>query len=119
MYLVNRSVAIIKPKRPFLDWLNQQTDLGLTLSNIRVDCMAILVPEVEEAEDAIAYIDEIALELFDMELASWELESSHWPQGRTLKMFWEWFDVEVHREMLDSVKGELENRAANIQENQS
>lgn len=111
MYLVNRSVAIIRPKRPFLTWLNAmpELDFELTLSDIRIDSTIVMIPEVHEAEDGIAYIDEIALSLFEMELASWVADESAWPSDRDLKMFWEWFDVEIHMEVIDSVATDIMN----------
>ena len=111
MYSVNRSVAIIRPKRPFLNWLNAmpELDFELHLSDIRMDCTIVMIPEVHEAEDGIAHIDEIALSLFEMELASWVTDESVWPLQRDLKMFWEWFDVEIHMEVIDSVATDIMN----------
>jgi hypothetical protein len=111
MYLVKRSIAIIRPKKLFLNWLNGMPDLDfeLSLADIRVDCTVIMIPEVHEAEEGIAYIDELAPTLFEMELASWVSDEAIWPKNRTLKMFWEWFEVEIHREVIDSVKEEIVN----------
>lgn len=111
MYLVNRSIAIIRPKKPFLNWLNGMPDLDfeLSLADIRVDCTVIMIPEVHEAEEGIAYIDELASTLFEMELASWVADEAVWPKERTLKMFWEWFDVEIHLEVVDSVEEAIMN----------
>lgn len=111
MYLVNRSIAIIRPKKPFLNWLNGMPDLDfeLTLSDIRMDCTVVMLPEVHEAEEGITHVDDLALSLFDMELASWMTEEAMWPKDRTLKMFWEWFDVEIHLEVIDSVDAMIMN----------
>ncbi len=32
-----------------------------------------------------------------------------WPQKRSLKLFWEWFDVEIHLGVLDCVSDEIHN----------
>jgi hypothetical protein len=97
-YFVERSVAIIKPKLPFLEWINNTFDdlpQPLTLDSIRIDCNSYLIPEIEEIEDGVNFIDEKFADLFAMELASWTEDEKLWPQAFTLKMFWEWFDVEV------------------------
>lgn len=111
MYLVNRSLVIIRPKKPFLNWLNAMPDLDfeLSLADIRVDCTAIMVPEAGEEEDVIAYIDDLAPSLFEMELASWYMDETVWPKDRSLKAFWEWFDVEIHLEVLDSADADILN----------
>ena len=53
MYFVDRSVAVIKPKQPFVDWLNQvpDNDMELSLDSLRADCTVILIPEFDEPEE--------------------------------------------------------------------
>ncbi len=111
MFFVDRSIAIIKPKQPFLDWLNQQAgnEVELTLAELRTDCTVIMVPEAEEQEDVINHIDDIADKLFEMELSSWFADPNLWPASRSLKVFWDWFDVEVHLAVFDSVEAEISN----------
>ncbi|MCC2645309.1 MAG: hypothetical protein K0R49_1161 [Burkholderiales bacterium] len=103
-YFVERSVAVIKPKLPFLEWVNntfQDTPQPLTLDSIRIDCNSYLIPEMDEIEDGVNYIDDKFADLFALELASWTEDESLWPQAFTLKMFWEWFDVEVYPTAID------------------
>jgi hypothetical protein len=104
MEYVNRSLAIIKPRQPFYDWLKDMPDwdFDLSLETLRVDCTALLLPEFEEPEGAVGYIDEIFERVFEMELASWYEDERVWPQKRSLKMFWEWFDVELHSMVIDA-----------------
>lgn len=112
MYFVDRSVAIIKPKQPFHDWLKSVPDqdmVDLSLDALRADCTAILLPEFDEPEEAVSHIDEIAEKLFRLELASWYEDDSLWPADLSLKAFWEWFDVEIHSTVLDSVDADLMN----------
>ena len=62
MYFVDRSVAVIKPKAPFLAWLNAVPDndmIELSLDALRADCTVILLPEFDEPEEAISHIDEM------------------------------------------------------------
>lgn len=104
-YFVERSVAIVKPKEPFLNWVNGSFDdleMELTLDSIRVDCNSYLIPEANEIEEGISFIDNKFAELFALELASWTEDKTVWPQEEfTLKMFWEWFDVEVFPVTID------------------
>ncbi|MBX9598873.1 MAG: hypothetical protein K2X04_09910 [Burkholderiales bacterium] len=104
-YVVERSIVVIKPKQPFLDWINNNLAISnetlLDLSNIRIDCNSYLIPEINEIEDGVAYVDEMYEALFQLELASWSEEQSLWPQELSLKMFWEWFDIEISPTLID------------------
>ena len=114
MYFVDRAVAVIKPKEPFHKWLHAvpDNDVDLTLDSLRSDCTVILLPEFREPEEGVAYIDEIYEQLFKMELASWYEDPALWPQDMSLKAFWEWFDVEIHSTVIDSVEGDITNMPA-------
>ena len=111
MYFVDRSVAVIKPKEPFLNWLNNVpgNDTDLTLDSLRADCTVILLPEFTDPEEGVSRIDDMVEQLFKMELASWYEDEALWPADRSLKTFWEWFDVEIHSTVLDSVDEDIHN----------
>lgn len=116
-HFVERSVAVIKPKQPFLDWINSSfTDLPqpLTLESIRIDCNSYLIPEVEEIEDGINFIDEKYTDLFALELASWTEDESTWPSDLSLKMFWDWFDVEIFPTAIDLTEDNVETTETTI-----
>jgi hypothetical protein len=111
MYSVDRMVALVRPQKAFLDWLNQLpgNEYELTLDQIRSDCTVLLVPEFDEPEEAIAYIDDIYTQVFEMELASWCEDHKLWPRERSLRLFWEWLDVEIHSTLIDTVEAPLSN----------
>lgn len=111
MFIVDRSAAVLKPTQAFLDWLNHLpgNEVSLTLDEIRSDCTVVMIPEVNDQEDGVAFIDDIADKLFEMELSSWVSEESLWPQKRNLKLFWEWFDVEIHVGVMDAVEADIHN----------
>ncbi|MDD3266276.1 MAG: hypothetical protein PHC75_03735 [Burkholderiales bacterium] len=104
-YVVERSIVVLKPKQPFLEWINlslaTSNETILDLASIRIDCNSYLIPEVNEIEDGVAYVDEFFESLFQLELASWTEDQTLWPQELTLKMFWEWFDVEISPTLID------------------
>lgn len=110
MYTVNRSIAIIRPKQPYIDWANQLPDAGWvsTLDDFKTDCLVILTPEYESDEEAIAYINEIYENIFIEELYGWCTEESWWPQNRTKEVFWEWFEVELHSIVKDPYTDPIE-----------
>ncbi len=104
MYEVNRSIAVIKPKQPFLDWLlNLPTDWAqeTTLSNLRDDCNSFLIPPVEFKEHARDFLKTAWRTVFEAELADWCEDKSLWPEKMTPNIFQQWFDVEIHSVLND------------------
>lgn len=116
-YFVERSVAVIKPRQPFLEWVNSTFDdlpHKLKLEDIQIDCNSYLIPEVDEIEDGINFIDDKFADLFIMELSSWTEDKSLWPKHLSLKMFWEWFDIEVYPTTVDMTDTEITNTGSPI-----
>jgi len=103
---INRSLAIIKPKQPFVDWANQLPDAKWETSfkDLQDDCTAFLIPEYDSDFDARMFIEKHCSEIFEDELFSWCTNEDWWPKIRTNKVFWEWFDVDLHSEIIDLVK---------------
>jgi len=99
VYQLDRFVALIRPREPFLDWLRSVPDfedLEFTLEQVRGDSTALLIPQFDDDEEAVAFVYRIWEEVFMAELDAWTEEKALWPQGRTIEMFMEWFDVEIH-----------------------
>ncbi|MCH7518168.1 MAG: hypothetical protein IH964_03980 [Candidatus Dadabacteria bacterium] len=110
MYTINRSIAIIRPKQPFVDWANQLPDAELksSLDDFKTDCLAILIPDYDTDEEAEGYINEIYEDIFIEELYGWCTEEAWFPQDRTNEMFWQWFEVELHSIVMDSCMEPIE-----------
>ncbi len=72
MYLINHAVVIIKPRQPFLDWANSLPDpTPVTLEQLREDCNAILISDVDDDREAERYVRQIYRGLLDMEFVGW------------------------------------------------
>ena len=110
MFTINRSVAIIKPKQPFVDWANSVGDEEeqYSISDLSTDCSVILLPVLDSDEHAEAFIKEIYQDVFELELSSWIVDDHTWPEKVTYKMFLEWFEVEFHSIVFDSLKVDIE-----------
>jgi hypothetical protein len=110
MYLINRAVAIIKPKQPLVDWINGYPGAeGLvTLGQAREDCTVILLPEYYTEDEAYSFIEEICSELFEIELHSWYVDENYWPTNRDYQTFMDWFEIEIHSMVLDPFEEEIE-----------
>lgn len=104
MYTINRTIAILKPRQPYLDWACSVPDpIPISLDELRRDCTAVLLPEFSDDTQAEAYLQTIYLELFEQELAAWDTNPDDWPQERDYGIFRTWFDIELHSLVLDSV----------------
>ena len=114
MFQIDRSVAIIKPKQPFVDWVNSVADAGddqYTIQDFSTDCSVILLPVVDSDEVAEALIKDMYQDVFELELSSWMTDDDTWPEDITYKMFLEWFDVEFHSMVFDSLDDDIEKEA--------
>ena len=98
-YQVNRIIVILIPKLPFLNWITTvEPDVMLTLEELRLEQDALLLPitEIETMEEAKAWAYSNWRILFDKALFDWYTDERYWPQGRTLALFKQWFDIEWH-----------------------
>lgn len=100
----HKSIVIIRPKQPFVDWANQLPDskeTQVTLDSLKDDNTAILIPPYDDETEARRSIRKYWEELFKQELYGWCTNEDWWPKNRTKKMFWQWFAVEFHSMVYD------------------
>ena len=98
MRLINRAIAVIKPRQPFIDWVNSLDgdQPRLTLAQARSDIRMLLIPEPERCQGGHRFIELNHAFIFEDELTVWSRDKARWPEPRTLSLFGEWFDVEIH-----------------------
>jgi len=103
MDTINRSVAVIKPKQPFLDWLNALPDNeeSFTSADLQTDCTVLLLPEFGNDLQAHKFIKKIFKYIFEKELDAYCIDPDYWPRKRGYKTFLKWFDIELHSEVFD------------------
>lgn len=78
-----------------------------TIEQLRADCSVFLVPQFDEPEAVVSYFDERYRQIFEAELAGWDIDKDKWPQDMGLKAFWEFFDIEIHDMVLDMEEADL------------
>lgn len=104
MFEIDRSLIVLRPKQPFLDWVQAVAyEEGLTLEEIREDPAAYLIPEFESDEEQTAILKWCYEFLFEALLESWYTDPDVWPKDRSLEMFLEWFDVEFQSLVFDLI----------------
>ncbi len=104
--MLNRSVAILKPKQPFFDWFKSLPDpTNLTPEECCEDATVYLIPDFEDDEERESIVKEFYGALFKEVLLGWWTHPKDWPQERTLEVFHEWFTLELHSLVIDLVSG--------------
>jgi hypothetical protein len=104
--MVNRAAIILKCKEPFLRWLNESDPYddnpGITLESVNDDRTVYLIHD-HDAENVEEWISLNFKQIFESELEGWYTDDSLWPKNRNRKLFDEWFNVECHSVILDTV----------------
>lgn len=109
MRLINRDAVILRAKEPFLEWLHSipEIDVGeLTLDELNKEATIVLIPEMADDEQLQAYLRPGKVVLLEQELEDWCDDQAVWPRQRTGKLFDEWFELEYHSLILDTVEEE-------------
>ena len=110
MESVNRTAVVIRPKQPFVDWLNsipgEKPDY--TLQTISSENTTFLIPEYDYPEQSMTYVKNVSSYIFEFELFGWYTAEELWPKMRNWKMFQEWFDIEINSEVFDLVDEKIE-----------
>ena len=110
--MINRSEVILKYKEPFIRWINEadpyEDDTGITSKNANEDRNVYLITD-EDGENVEEWISLNYKTLFENELEGWYIDESLWPKKRDKKTFYEWFEVECHTVIIDTVNGPIED----------
>jgi len=111
MNSINRQVAVIKPKEPYVAWINSlpgMSDNPSTIESLNNDSTALLLPHFDDDEDSLKFIKQIFKKIFEMELEGWSSDTKEWPKKRNYALFREWFKIEFHSEVFDFGQGQIE-----------
>ncbi len=105
---VNRSVIVVRAKKPFLQWLNSLPDPGkFTLDEVNQDSTTFLLPEYEDDSEIKKLLERYYSFIFEEQLDGWWRDQDAWPSKRNLKTFKEWFDVDFYCTVFDLVEKPL------------
>jgi len=108
--MVNRGVVILRYKDPFVQWIKEadpkKDSTEVTMASANEECTVYLISD-GDAENIDRWIRENHGVLFEGELEGWYTDESLWPKKRDYKTFKEWFEVECHSVVLDTVGGQI------------
>ena len=103
MILVNRSAIIVKPRQPFLDWVNSVEPEGdqVTLDDLMQEPTIYLLPSCETENQFLAAVRKLSQEIFSQELEGWYNDPETWPRDLSFKVFCQWFEFTHHSMVVD------------------
>lgn len=110
MYSINRQVIVVKPKAPYIEWINLLPDMDQPIEDdeLNNDCTSCLIPHFDYKEGSRNYIKKIYKQIFEVELESWTTDEQLWPQKRNYSLFQKWFVIEIHSEVIDFLETKIE-----------
>ncbi|MDW7748761.1 hypothetical protein [Halomonas sp.] len=112
--MLNRSALLLRYKAPAVQWINDADPSPggscVTLEEVNSDLTVYLVSEDVSASPAAVrkWVKANWCNLFESELEGWYTDPALWPK-LTLKRFDEWFDVECHSVMIDTLGTPIED----------
>lgn len=106
---INRQVALIKPKEPYVQWINSLpgTDELFSSDELQNDCTAILLPHFDTDQESVNFLKKNFRTIFEYELYGWHTDEKDWPKKISFGQFQEWFEIEFHSEVIDFGKGPI------------
>ena len=96
---INRNAIVVNAKKPLFDWINYLYPESPV--NGRQEGNIYLIREKNSIEEIEKWLKLNFDKIFENELNDWHSEENDWPQKRTLKMFKDWFDYQLHSMVLD------------------
>ncbi len=106
--MLNRAALIVRPAKPFMDWAKSLDDSDV-LPDVDGEQTVYLIPEFEDDEEAKSVLRRVCGEVFARTLNAWHTDQTAWPKDRSLKIFKDWFTIEMHTLIEDVVAQPLED----------
>jgi hypothetical protein len=110
--VVNRTAVTILGAQPYVDWtLTRDADFAsgqLTVARTKPHGTAYLLAEFDAEEDLLEWVEENFAWIFEFQLSAWTEDESAWPPERNLRMFREWFRIDIHSVVIDAGDDDIE-----------
>ena len=109
--MINRSAISIAFKQPFVDWINEADPIespNETLEALNRDTNIYLIDEAEDADEAVRWVQENYMAIFQEELEAWYIDADLWPADLSYEHFCEFFEISFHGIVFDLGTGDLE-----------
>ena len=107
--MINRAAIILKYKPKAVRWINAADpfveDPKITLKEVNEERTVYLISDkdAEAPENVEQWLKWNYENIFESELESWYTDEKLWPENRTYRLFMEWFSIECHTVIEDTV----------------
>ena len=111
--MINRAAILLKYKEPAIRWVNEadpfKDNPGFGLKDVNEERTVYLISDADRntPQTVDKWVKKNYLALFEEELNGWYTDPDLWPHNLTLKLFRQWFDVECHTVLIDTVNGPI------------
>ena len=108
MKLVNRSALTLRPRQPYLDWINQlpseltELEQPLAAGALDNEARVYLIGESEPEQSLAALLAPCWQLLLENELGAWDELGRHWPEPLSLELLTDWFEVSEQALVFDA-----------------
>lgn len=108
MSVLDRSLVLVTPKKPFLDWCQQtKPDREITVEVVRDLPGAFLLPCCHFEEEINAVLESHGPAILHIALAGWTTNQDVWPDIEDPGELMNWFEVAFVPVVIDLGKGPL------------
>jgi len=111
--LLNRAALLLRYKEPAIEWLNDvdpspaRSKVTLQDANAERPVYLISDDDAESSEAVRRWVKANFRSLFESELEGWYPDPDLWPRELSLEAFDNWFLVECHTMLFDTVGGAI------------
>ena len=107
--MINRSIAIVTPKKPMLEWSRRVAeDPGAISADGISEPGLYLLPDYNSENDKQSIIELFYDQIFTNELSWQNADESLWPGQRNRSLFDDWFEISLSNTILDLVDQPLD-----------
>ena len=108
MKTINRTVIVVTPKKPYVDWADSFDDGGVELDSNVMHNTAYLIPDEYDEYNYELFLRDNFDYIFEEELNAWMTDPDEWPGNRDFETFTDWFDIHACDMAFDQGKERIE-----------
>lgn len=111
--MLNRAALLLRYKEPAIRWINDAdpspSGKEVTLEDANSDRSVYLISDedADTSEAVRSWLEANFRTIFESELEGWYTDPGLWPSQLTLELFDDWFSVECHSMLFDTVGGAI------------
>ena len=108
MNTINRTLLIVTPQKPYLDWVKSCDYDEVDIENGAEHYSAYLIPEKYDEYNYKNYLKNHYSDIFEEELYSMIRDPDLWPQNIDFKTYNEWFETKAIEVVYDLANEPIE-----------